>query len=220
MLSIHLQRAARDGLIAIDATIETERDSVALSGPSGAGKTTILKMVAGLERADHGHIIVNGHTLFDSAKGIHVPPWQRRIGFVFQDNRLFPHLNVRHNIAYGRVMNRLKHDRAHENHVIDMLDIAPLLERDTDALSGGEKQRVAIARALVAKPHLLLLDEPMSSLDEARKQDIAPYLRRLAREGVPMLYVSHDADEIAQLSGCIVNVSRGFARMAQTEPQK
>ena len=214
MLSIALIRHPRDGLMAIDAAVDTDRDSIALSGPSGAGKTTILTMVAGLESADQGHIVVHGRTLFDSARGVELPPWQRKIGFVFQDNRLFPHLNVRHNINYGRFMNRLRRDQAHESHVVDMLDIGPLLDRNTDDLSGGEKQRVAIARALLAKPQLLLLDEPLSSLDEARKQEIAPYLRRLAREGVPMLYVSHDADEIAQLSGCLVTVSRGHARMA------
>lgn len=216
MLTLRLHRAARHGLIPINVTIATARESVALSGPSGAGKTTILKMVAGLEIPDNGHISINGRILFDSQSNINIPAWQRQIGFVFQDHRLFPHLNVKNNIGYGRIMSRLRRDTPHDDRIIEMLAIGSLLNRDVDDLSGGEKQRVAIARALIAKPQLLLLDEPMSSLDEARKQEIAPYLRRLAQEGVPMLYVSHDLDEIAALTGCVVNVAKGHAQLIET----
>lgn len=211
MLSLNLERDARGGLFAISIAVETRERTVALSGPSGSGKTTILKMIAGLLQPDRGRLSINDEVLFDKAGQIDVPAHRRRIGFVFQDSRLFPHLSVKNNLAYGRVMNALARDRAHEAHVIELLDIGHLLERSVDDLSGGEKQRVAIGRALLAKPRLLLLDEPMSSLDEARKQDILPYLIRLGGEGVPMIYVSHDADEIAQLARCIVRVVHGRA---------
>ena len=212
MIDLALARDARDGLFAIEARIATQATIVALSGPSGAGKTTVLKMIAGLMKPDRGHLRIGDVTLYDSARGIDLPPHRRRIGFVFQDSRLFPHLSVEKNLAYGRAMNRLPHDPAHAAHVIALLDIAALRGRSTAELSGGEQQRVAIGRALLAKPHLLLLDEPMSSLDAARKQEIEPYLRRLAAEGVPMLYVSHDADEIARLAGCVVQIAAGRTR--------
>ena len=211
MLSLDLHRKPRNGLFAIDMTVTTRERIVALSGPSGSGKTTMLKMIAGLIDIDHGHLRVGDHTLFDSQHNINQPAWRRRIGFVFQDNRLFPHLSVKNNLHYGRVMNRLSRDPAHEDHVITMLDIGALLERGVADLSGGEQQRVAIGRALFAKPQLLLLDEPMSSLDEKRKREIQPYLLRLAAEGVPMIYVSHDADEIAKLAGHVIKVEHGRA---------
>lgn len=211
MIELSLERASRDGLFAISAHFRTSEKIVALSGPSGAGKTTLLKMIAGLIRPDHGKLQIASTVLFDSHERIDVPPFRRRIGFVFQDSRLFPHLSVRNNLAYGRVMNRLAKDPAHEAHVIDLLNIGALLNRDTTELSGGEQQRVAMGRALLARPELLLLDEPLSSLDEARKNEILPFLLRLANEGVPMIYVSHDADEVAQLAGCIVHVKNGHA---------
>ena len=213
MLSLDLHRKPRNGLFAIDMTVTTRERIVALSGPSGSGKTTMLKMIAGLIDIDHGHLRVGDHTLFDSQHNINQPAWRRRIGFVFQDNRLFPHLSVKQNLHYGRVMNRLPRDHAHENHVIAMLDIGALLPRGISDLSGGEQQRVAMGRALLSKPLLLLLDEPMSSLDQARKREIQPYLLRLAQEGVPMIYVSHDADEIAQLAGCVLHVAHGQASL-------
>jgi molybdate transport system ATP-binding protein len=213
MLSLSLERDAREVLFPIRIHLETDAQIIALSGPSGAGKTSILKMMAGLLPPDRGHFSVAGTVLFDSEKRIALPAWKRRIGFVFQDNRLFPHLSVKNNLAYGRFMNGLARDPSHEAHVIQMLDIEKLLARDIGDLSGGEQQRVAIGRALLAKPQLLLLDEPMSSLDANRKREIQPYLLRLAAEGVPMIYVSHDADEIAELAGRIVTVENGIARI-------
>lgn len=212
MLKLTLERDARDGLFAISTHIETNEKIVALSGLSGSGKTTILKMVAGLLKPDRGLFSVGSAVLFDAQRSIDTPPHKRRIGFVFQDTRLFPHLSVKNNLAYGRVMNSLPKDSSHEAHVIELLDIDHLLTRSTDDLSGGEKQRVAIARSLLAKPQLLLLDEPLSSLDLARKQEILPYLLKLSDEGVPMIYVSHAEDEIAQLAGCVVHVENGHAR--------
>ena len=212
MLTLHLARDAQNGMPAIAIDVVTSEKIVALTGASGAGKTTLLKMVAGLLRPSRGILAIDGTVLFESARGIDVPPHRRRIGFVFQDSRLFPHLSVKNNLAYGRVMNGFSRDRAHEAHVIAMLDIGHLLDRSIDDLSGGEKQRVAMGRALLAQPQLLLLDEPMSSLDEARKREVLPYLLRLSAEGVPMIYVSHDADEIAQLSRCVIRVENGCAQ--------
>lgn len=212
MLSLTLERDFHEGLFPIRVDLKTDAQIIALSGPSGAGKTSILKMIAGLLTPDRGHLSVAGTVLFDSEKRISLPAWQRRIGFVFQDNRLFPHLSVKNNLAYGRFMNGLGRDPFHEAHVITMLDIEKLLARDIGELSGGEQQRVAIGRALLTKPQLLLLDEPMSSLDANRKREIQPYLLRLAAEGVPMIYVSHNADEIAELAGFVVSVEHGIAR--------
>src|SRR5438045_7486411 len=167
-------------------------------------------MIAGLLRPDRGVIALDGETLDDTSKGIPVPPHRRRIGYVFQDARLFPHLDVRQNLDYGRRMNRLAVDPAHHARITDLLDIGHLLDRRPGKLSGGERQRVALGRALLSKPRLLLLDEPLGSLDEGRKVEILPYLVRLRDEAnVPMVYVSHDAAEMRQLATQIVMLQRG-----------
>jgi molybdate transport system ATP-binding protein len=141
---------------------------------------------------------------------VHVPPYRRRIGYVFQDARLFPHLNVSQNLDYGRRMNRLEQDPAQQKRVIELLDIGSLLDRRPGKLSGGERQRVAFGRALLSKPRLLLLDEPLGALDEDRKREILPYLVRLRDEaGIPMVYVSHDAAELRQLATQIVMLKGG-----------
>src|SRR5258708_6863498 len=146
----------------------------------------------------------------DTANRTHIPAHRRRIGYVFQDARLFPHLDVRQNLDYGRRMNRLVDDPAQRARVTDLLDIGGLLDRRPGQLSGGERQRVALGRALLSKPRLLLLDEPLGSLDEGRKVQILPYLVRLRDEaGIPMVYVSHDAAELRQLATQIVMLQRG-----------
>jgi molybdate transport system ATP-binding protein len=167
-------------------------------------------MIAGLLRPDRGTIAIDGETVDDTAQGIHVPIWRRRIGYVFQDARLFPHLDVRQNLDYGRRMNGLTEDAEQRKRVTDLLDIGHLLDRRPGRLSGGERQRVALGRALLAKPRLLLLDEPLGALDEGRRAEILPYLVRLRDEAqIPMVYVSHDAAEMRQLATQIVLLQRG-----------
>ncbi|HEX9330037.1 MAG TPA: ATP-binding cassette domain-containing protein, partial [Reyranella sp.] len=169
----------------------------------------LINMIAGLLRPDRGVIALDGETLDDTAVGVHVPPHRRRIGYVFQDARLFPHLDVRQNLDYGRRMNGLAVDPAQHTRITDLLDIGHLLDRRPGKLSGGERQRVALGRALLSKPRLLLLDEPLGSLDESRKEEILPYLARLRDEGIPMVYVSHDAVELRQLATQIVMLKHG-----------
>jgi molybdate transport system ATP-binding protein len=182
----------------------------ALFGPSGAGKTTLVNMIAGLLAPDRGSIALDDTVLFDAAAGIDVPPHRRRIGYVFQEGRLFPHLSVLQNLDYGRRMSRHPRDSAAFARIAQLLDIGPLLDRRPRTLSGGERQRVAIGRALLIRPRLLLLDEPLASLDAARKHEILPYLVRLRDEAhVPMVYVSHTAAELRQIATNVVRLDAG-----------
>jgi len=198
------------GEFSLQAAFTSEGRVTGLFGQSGAGKTSLISMIAGLLKPDRGIISLDGEMLDDAAARVHVPPHRRRIGYVFQDARLFPHLNVRQNLDYGRRMNRLPDDPAQRSRVTDLLDIGSLMDRRPGKLSGGERQRVALGRALLAKPRLLLLDEPLGSLDEARKVEILPYLVRLRDEAnVPMVYVSHDAAELRQLATQIVMLRNG-----------
>ncbi len=208
MLRVDVEKLLGD--FSLQAKFESEGRVTGLFGASGAGKTSLVNMIAGLLRPDRGTIVVDGETLDDTAKGIHVPPWRRRIGYVFQDARLFPHLNVRQNLDYGRRMNGLADDIEQQTRVTGLLDIGHLLDRRPGKLSGGERQRVALGRALLAKPRLLLLDEPLGALDESRRAEILPYLVKLRDEArIPMVYVSHDAAEMRQLATQIVLLQRG-----------
>lgn len=198
------------GEFSLSASFASEGRVTGLFGASGAGKSSLINMIAGLLRPGRGTIVIDGETVDDTAAGIHVPTWRRRIGYVFQDARLFPHLNVAQNLDYGRRMNRLAADPAQHTRVVDLLDIGALLDRRPGKLSGGERQRVALGRALLSKPRLLLLDEPLGALDEARKLEILPYLVRLRDEAnVPMVYVSHDVAELRQLATQIVMLRQG-----------
>lgn len=184
--------------------------ATALFGPSGAGKTSTVNMIAGLLRPDRGRIALDDTVLFDASAGINVPPHRRRIGYVFQDGRLFPHLSVRQNLDYGRRMSGHPRDAGALDRIIALLDIGHLLERRPRMLSGGERQRIAIGRALLMRPRLLLLDEPLAALDAARKREILPYLVRLRDEaGVPIVYVSHLAAELGRIATHVVCLNSG-----------
>jgi molybdate transport system ATP-binding protein len=197
------------GGFALQAQFSCAPGLTALFGRSGAGKTTLVNAIAGLLAPDRARISVNGRVLTDTQAGIRVPPHRRRIGYVFQDARLFPHLTVRSNLLYGRFFARRTDDIAFD-HVVDLLGIAPLLPRRPAMLSGGEKQRVAIGRALLARPDLLLMDEPLASLDGARKEEILPYLERLRDDlKLPIVYVSHAIPEVTRLADTVVLLSDG-----------
>ena len=198
------------GAFTLNALFSGESGVTALFGASGAGKTSLVNMIAGLVRPDRGHIAIDGKTLFDAAARIDVPAWRRRIGYVFQEGRLFPHLTVRHNLIYGRWMGGHAADEADFARVVELLDIGALLERRSGKLSGGERQRIAVGRALLMRPRLLLLDEPLASLDAGRKGEILPYLKRLRDEAkVPMVYVSHDAAEVREIASRVVLLDGG-----------
>ena len=210
-MSVDVWLAHEFGGFVLDARFSVATAGVtALFGPSGAGKTTIVNAIAGTFVPKQGRIAINGRTLFDSAAGICVPPRRRRAGYVFQDARLFPHMNVADNLLFGwrRAPNQAGPDEI-EN-VISLLGLEALRERKPRHLSGGEKGRVALARALLSSPEILLLDEPLAGLDAARRAEILPYLERLRDEArLPMLYVSHQLDEVARLAHDIVVLREG-----------
>jgi molybdate transport system ATP-binding protein len=198
------------GEFSINVSFTSDSGATALFGPSGAGKTSVINMIAGLLKPDRGRITLDDEILFDEAARIDVPTSQRRIGCVFQEGRLFPHLSVKHNLDYGRWMGGHPADPTAFNHVVELLNIGHLLERRPGKLSGGERQRVAVGRALLIRPRLLLLDEPLASLDTARKRDILPYLERLRDEArVPIIYVSHDAAEVKRIASRVVRMDDG-----------
>jgi len=207
MLAVDVEKKLGDFSVA--ATFDAADGVTALFGPSGSGKTSIVSMVAGLVTPDRGRIMCNGTVLFDSARRVCVSPHRRGIGYVFQDGRLFPHMTVAQNLDYGRRMYRIPADADERERVVTLLDIARLLDRRPGKLSGGERQRVAIGRALLMRPQLLLLDEPLASLDASRKREIFPYLLRLRDETVPMIYVSHNAAELRRIATTIVRIDDG-----------
>jgi molybdate transport system ATP-binding protein len=199
------------GAFHIDARFSAASGLTALFGRSGSGKTTLVDIVGGLVKPDRGRVAVDGQVLVDTDRGVFVPKHRRHIGYVFQDSRLFPHLTVRRNLLYGRWFNRHGGRTAVDlASVVDLLGIGHLLERRPASLSGGERQRVAIGRALLAQPQVLLMDEPLASLDEARRAEILPYIERLRDEaGLPILYVSHSVAEVARLATTVVILSEG-----------
>jgi molybdate transport system ATP-binding protein len=208
MLVVAVEKRLGDFTLAV--RFEATAGATALFGPSGAGKSSIANLIAGLIAPDRGRIALDDTVLFDSASRIDVPPHLRRIGYVFQEGRLFPHLTVRRNLDYGRYMNGLPRADDEMARVVDLLDIGPLLARRPGKLSGGERQRVAIGRALLMRPRLLLFDEPLASLDARRKREILPYLVRLRDDAkVPMLYVSHHAPELKRIATAVVLIEGG-----------
>jgi molybdate transport system ATP-binding protein len=194
----------RFGDFRLDVGFTAPGGLTAITGPSGAGKTSIINAVAGLFRPDAGEVRFHGQVLF--GPGVWVPPHKRRFGYVFQDARLFPHLTVRQNLAFGAWFAGAGSDMGP---VVDMLGIGALLARRPAALSGGERQRVALGRALLARPRMLLMDEPLASLDAARRDEILPYLERVRDSGTPVLYVTHAADEVARLATTVIRIRDG-----------
>lgn len=183
--------------------VSSHERALALVGASGSGKTSLLHAVAGLVRPVRGRIEVEGDVLFDSAQRIDVPPPARRIGYVFQDGRLFPHMDVRRNLQFGASARHVA-PRLRLEDVVDLLGLGALLSRQAESLSGGEVQRVALGRALLSQPRLLLLDEPLSMIDIDRRDELITYLRRARDEiGLPMLYVSHAPDEVRRVADAV-----------------
>ena len=208
MIELRIRQPRGDFLLHADLRLPV-RGITAVFGPSGSGKTTLLRCVAGLEQARDARIVVDGETWDDTARGVHVPTWRRPLGYVFQEASLFDHLDVQGNLAFGRPRGATT---ALEP-LVQLLGIGALLRRRPHELSGGERQRVAIARALATEPRLLLLDEPLASLDVARRREILPFLQRLRDElRIPMLYVTHSGDEVARLADHLVLLEAGRVR--------
>jgi molybdate transport system ATP-binding protein len=203
------------GDFVLDARFRSEAAVTALFGPSGAGKTSIVNAIAGLLTPERGRIAVDDTLLFDSGKALDIPAHKRRMRVVFQESRLFPHLNVRQNLLYGRwIAGHAAGAKLDE--VANLLGLEGLFSRRPRTLSGGERQRVALGRALLAEPTALLLDEPLASLEAARKQEIIPYLERLVRAAkVPILYVSHAREEITRLAGTVVMLDGGRVKSVE-----
>jgi molybdate transport system ATP-binding protein len=195
-----------NGSFTRSAAVEHDARAAALFGPSGAGKTTILDAIAGLRTPRRGSIVIDDRVLFSTASGVNLPAHKRHVGYVPQDVALFPHMNVRRNLLYGRHPG-LSPDL---DRVVGMLEIAPLLDRRVTELSGGERQRVAVGRALMSGPSLLLLDEPLAAVDVPLRRRILPYLLRVRDElRIPIVYVSHDRDEAEELAEVVVTIEQG-----------
>lgn len=217
MLSVNVEK--RLGEFSIAASFETTGGATALFGPSGAGKTSIVSMIGGLLAPDRGRIALDDTVLFDSAARINVPAHRRRIGTVFQEGRLFPHMTVARNLDYGRWMSGLPADPAERERIVSLLNIGTLLQRRPGRLSGGERQRVAIGRALLMKPRLLLLDEPLASLDPNRREELRGLIVRLQSErGLTTLIVTHDRAEAAELGDSVALMLEGSI-VQHDEPQ-
>lgn len=204
---IDVRLAASRGAFTLAASFTAPPGITALFGPSGAGKSTVLSMIAGLAKPDAGHVRIGGRTLLDTAANVDRPAHKRRVGVVFQDGRLFPHLTVAGNLAFGRRFAPRQH-RGDPQELIDLLQLGPLLARKPATLSGGERQRVAFARAVLAQPAALLCDEPLAALDAGMKADILPYIAALGQR-VPMIYVTHAFGELLRLADHAVLIADG-----------
>jgi molybdate transport system ATP-binding protein len=208
VISIHVTRELEQ--FTLDVQVDCPYMATAVFGPSGSGKTTLLNLVAGLIRPDRGAIAIDGELLFSSTQGLNLPPERRRVGYVFQDDLLFPHLTVRQNLRYGYDLLPAGARRFKVDRIVDLLELGPLLERRPGLLSGGERQRVALGRDILASPRLLLMDEPLASLDQGLKDRIIPYLRHIRSDlSLPILYVSHSVAEILQLTGQVIVLRQG-----------
>ncbi|MDI7862250.1 molybdenum ABC transporter ATP-binding protein [Rhizobiaceae bacterium n13] len=209
-MSLIVEARHRLGQFSLDAAFTSAGGVTALFGRSGSGKTSIVRIVAGLTRPDAGRVVLDDTVLVDTARGIFVPRHKRRFGYVFQEARLFPHLSVRRNLVYGRWFAPKSGHAESFGRIVDLLGIGDLLERRPGGLSGGEKQRVAIGRALLSAPRMLLMDEPLAALDDPRKAEILPYLERLRDEmRIPIIYVSHSVAEVARIADKVIVLANG-----------
>ena len=215
-MTLRAQLQHRFGEFALDIAFEAGPGVTAIFGPSGSGKTSIINMIAGLVQPSSGRVDLDGTVLLDTATRQSVPVHKRRIGYVFQDGRLFPHLSVAHNIRFGARFAQAA-PVASESDVVDLLGLSSLMERLPGTLSGGERQRVALARALLSAPELILMDEPLAALDGPRKDEVLPYLEALRDTAdIPILYVSHSVDEVARLAEHLILLRDG--KVAQSGP--
>lgn len=216
-MSLDIDIRHRLGAFTLAARFASEGRLTVLFGRSGSGKTTLVNLIAGLLRPDQGRVAVDGQPLVDTGRRLFVPTYRRHIGYVFQEGRLFPHLKVRHNLTFGRWFTPRGERHGALDDIVELLGLAHLLDRYPATLSGGEKQRVAIGRALLASPRVLLMDEPLASLDDARKAEILPYIERLRDDlGIPIVYVSHSIAEAVRLATTMVVLSEG--RVVATGP--
>lgn len=214
-LSVDIKTQFGDFRLAVD--FETRGGLTALFGPSGSGKTSLMEVIGGIRKPEHGRIVLDGMTLSDAGTHRSLRPHRRRIGWVFQEARLFPHLTGKQNLTYGRFFTPRSERSADFDRIVAMLDIGHLLDRRPTHFSGGEKARVAIGRALLASPRLLLMDEPLAALDEARKAEILPYIERLRDDGrVEILYVTHSLSEVVRLANDVVLMANGHVVAAGT----
>jgi molybdate transport system ATP-binding protein len=209
-MSVRIDVRHAAGRFHLDARMELGPGLTALVGPSGSGKTTVLNIVAGVLRPDHAVVALDEDVLADPPAGRWTPAHRRRIGYVFQEPRLLPHLTVRQNLLYGRWFRRRQPADLRSDEVVDLLNLGRLLSRYPSRLSGGEKQRVALGRALLATPRLLLLDEPLAAVDRPHREDILPYLDRVRRDhAIPAVYVTHTWTEVADRADQVVELREG-----------
>ena len=210
MSRLELDLEFRRGALRLCARAALDGGTTGICGPSGSGKSTLLALIAGLLRPQRGSIRFDGIAMTDTDRRVFVPPWRRHFGLVFQDGQLFPHLDVRQNLLYGWSRLRPEERRFGLDGVVELLEIAPLLERRTVQLSGGERSRVALGRALLYSPRLLLMDEPLAALDDRLKEQILPFLKRVRDETrIPMLYVSHSRAEVDYLAERVLRLEGG-----------
>lgn len=206
-MSLSVRITQRFEKFALDVAFEAGAGVTAIFGPSGSGKTTVSNAIAGLVHPASGHVVLRDRVLFDAVKSICVPPHKRRVGYVFQDGRLFPHMTVEKNIRFAM---RFSDSKGDLEEVAGLLGLEGLMQRLPGGLSGGEKQRVALARALMSDPEILIMDEPLAALDEPRKEEILPYLERLRDlSNIPIIYISHSVAEIARLADNLVILQSG-----------